>query len=47
MFEEKMDDFLKKLGLSDRRARFLEEKISADIAFHLSLEHSFKFGLTN
>ena len=31
MADDKMDDSLKKLGLSDHRARFVEEKITTNI----------------
>ena len=31
MADNKMDDVLKKLGLSNHRARFVEEMISTDI----------------
>ena len=43
----KMDDVLKKLGLSDRRARLVEEKISTDIVCYLSIEDFLKLGLTD
>ena len=43
----KMDDVLKKLGLSDHRARFIEEKISTDIVCYLSIEDFLKLGLTD
>ena len=33
MADNKMNDVLKKLGLSDHRAKFVEEKISTDIQF--------------
>ena len=33
MADNKMKDVLKKLGLSDHRAKFIEEKISTDIQF--------------
>ena len=42
-----MDDVLKKLGLSDHRARFIEEKISTDIVCYLSIEDFLKLGLTD
>ena len=41
-----MDDVLKKFGLSDHRARFVEEKISTDIVY-LSIEDFLKLGLTD
>ena len=47
MVDKKMYNVLKKLGLSDRRARFFEEKISADIACYLSIEDFLKLGLTD
>ena len=43
----KMDDVLKKLGLSDRRARLVEEKISTEIVCYLSIEDFLKLGLTD
>ena len=42
-----MEDVLKKLGLSDHRARFLEEKTSTHIVCHLSIEDFLKLGLAN
>ena len=33
--DNKMNDVLKKLGLSDHRAKFVEEKISIDIVIYL------------
>ena len=42
-----MDDVLKNLGLSDHRARFVEEKISTDIVCYLSMKDFLKLGLTN
>ena len=42
-----MDDVLKKLGLSDYRARFVEEKISTDGVCYLSIEDVLKLGLTD
>ena len=42
-----MDDILKKLGLSDHRARFVQEKISTDIVCYLSTEDFLKLGLTD
>ena len=42
-----MDDVLKKLGLSDHRAGFVEEKISTDIVCCLSIEDFLKLGLTD
>ena len=47
MADDKMCDVLKKLGLSDRRARFVEEKIPADIVCYLSMEDFLKLGLTD
>ena len=47
MADKKMYNVLKKLGLSDRRARFFEEKISADIVCYLSIEDFLKLGLTD
>ena len=35
MADNKMNDVLKKLGLSDHRAKFVEEKISIDIVIYL------------
>ena len=42
-----MEDVPKKLGLSDHRASFLEEKTSADVFCHLSIEDFLKLGLTD
>ena len=42
-----MEDVLKKLGLSDYRARFVEEKISTDIVCYLSIDDFLKLGLTD
>ena len=42
-----MDDALKKLGLSDHRAKFVEEKISTDIVCYLSREDFLKLGLAD
>ena len=47
MADDKMDDVLKKLGLSDHRARFVEKKISTDIVCYLSIEDFLKLGLTD
>ena len=47
MVDKEMYNVLKKLGLSDRRARFFEEKISADIVCYLSIEDFLKLGLTD
>ena len=47
MADNKMDNFLKKLGLSDHSARFVEEKISTDIVCYLSIEDFLKLGLTD
>ena len=46
MADDKMDGVLNKLGLSDYRARFVEEKISTDIVCYLSIEDFLKLGLT-
>ena len=35
MADNKMNDVLKKLGLSDHRAKFVEEKITANIGCYL------------
>ena len=40
MADSKMNDVLKKLVLSDHRAKFVEEKISIDIVCYLSIENS-------
>ena len=45
--DNKMNDVLKKLGLSDHRAKFVEEKISTDIVCYLSTEHFLKLGLAD
>ena len=45
--DNKIDGVLKKLGLSDHRARFVEEKISTDIVCYLSIEDFVKLGLTD
>ena len=42
-----MDDALKKLGLSDHRAKFVEEKITANIGCYLWREDFLKLGLTD
>ena len=42
-----MDDALKKLGLSDHRARFVEEKIPTDIVYYLPIKDFLKLGLTD
>ena len=47
MADNKMDNFLKKLGLSDDSARFVEEKISTDVVCYLSIEDFLKLGLTD
>ena len=47
MADNKMDDVLKMLGPSDHRARFVEEKISTDIACYLSIEDFLKLGLSD
>ena len=41
MADHKIDVVLKKLGLSDHRINFVEEKISTDIVCYLSLEDFF------
>ena len=46
MADNKMDDVLKKLGLSDHRARLIEEKILTDIVCYFSIEDFLKLGLT-
>ena len=45
--DNKIDGVLKKLGPSDHRARFVEEKISTDIVCYLSIEDFVKLGLTD
>ena len=45
--DNKMNDVLKKLGLSDHRAKFVEEKISTDIVCYLSREDFLKLGLAD
>ena len=47
MAVKKMADVLKKLVLSDDRARFVEEKISTDIVCYLSIEYFLKVRLTD
>ena len=47
MADNKMNDVLKKLGLSDHRAKFVEEKISTDIVCYLSREDFLKLGLAD
>ena len=47
MADDKMDDSLKKLGLSDHRARFVEEKITTNIGCYLWREDFLKLGLTD
>ena len=47
MADNKTDDVLKKLGLSNHRARFVEEMISTDIVWYLSIEDFLKLGLTD
>ena len=47
MADNMMNDILKKLGLSDHRARSVEEKISTDIVCYSSIEDFFKFGLAD
>ena len=45
MADNKMDNNLKKLGLSDHRATFVDEKLSTDIVCYLSIEDVLKLGL--
>ena len=47
MAHDNMDDVLKKLDLSNHRARFAEEKISTDIVCYLFIEDFLKLGLTD
>ena len=47
MADNKVNDVLKKLGLSNHRARFVEEKISVDIVCYLSVEDLLKLGLAD
>ena len=47
MTDDKMDDVLKKLGLSDHRTTSFEEKMSTDIVCYLSIEDFLKLGLTD
>ena len=47
MADNKMNDVLKKLGLSHHRARLVEEKISTNIVCYLSIEDFLKLGLTD
>ena len=47
MQDNKMNDVLKKLGLSDHRTKFVEEKILTDIVFYLSIEDFLKLGLAD
>ena len=47
MADNKMNDVLKKLGLSDHRTKFVEEKILTDIVFYLSIEDFLKLGLAD
>ena len=47
MADNKMDNVLKTLGLSHRRTRLAEEKISTDIVCYLSIEDFLKIGLTD
>ena len=47
MANNKMNDVLKKLDLSDHRAKFVEEKISTDIVCYLSIEDFLKLGLAD
>ena len=47
MADNKMEEVLKKLGLSDHRARFIEKRISTDIVCHLSIEDFLKLELTD
>ena len=43
MADNKMNDVLKKLGLSDHRTKFIEEKISTDIQFAIFKPLSYCF----
>ena len=47
MPDNKMGEVLKRLGVSDHRARFVEEKISTDTVCYLSIKDFLKLGLTN
>ena len=47
MTENKMGNVLKKLALSDHRARFVKKKISTDIVCYLSIEDFLKLRLTD
>ena len=44
MADNNMNDVLKKLGLSNHRAKFVEEKMSTDIVCYLSIEDFLKLG---
>ena len=47
MADNNMNDVLKKLGLSNHRAKFVEEKMSTDIVCYLSIEDFLKLGLAD
>ena len=47
MADNKMENILRKLGLSHHRARYVKEKISSDIVCYLSIEDFLKLGLTD
>ena len=47
MADNKMNDVLKKLVLSDHSAKFVEEKISTDIVSYLSIGDFLKLGLAD
>ena len=47
MADNKINDVLKKLGLSNHGARFVEEKISTDFFCYLSIEDFLKLGLAD
>ena len=47
MANNKMNDVLKKLDLSNHRAKFVEEKISTDIVCYLSIEDFLERGLAD
>ena len=44
MADNNMNNVLKKLGLSNHRAKFVEEKMSTDIVCYLSIEDFLKLG---
>ena len=47
MQDNKMNNVLKKLDLSDHRTKFVEEKILTDIVCYLSIEDFLKHGLAD